>query len=160
MAWEEFERIFMEKHFLDVLREAKGREFMYLQQRDMTVTKYQARFEELSHFASYMIPDDARRAKRFEDGLRGEIKNKVVVLKISRYTEIMDRAYIVERTTPDVRKSWNSKSMSGGQPSKRHRFEPFQYVPRTPRPGGMAQPPQVCYSCGQSCHIQRFCPQS
>lgn len=73
MACEEFEMIFMENHFPYVLQEAKAREFMCLQQRDMIVAQYQAKFEELSRFASYMIPDNARRAKRFEDSLRGEI---------------------------------------------------------------------------------------
>ncbi|KAM1463330.1 hypothetical protein ACFX1Q_047340 [Malus domestica] len=82
MTWEEFEEICMEKHFPEVLREAKAKEFIYLQQRDMTVALYQAKFEELSRFAPYIIPDDAKRAKRFEDGLRIELRDKLSVFKI------------------------------------------------------------------------------
>lgn len=87
MTWEEFERIFLEKYFPNVMREAKVREFMYLLQRDLTVGEYQAKFEELSRFAFHLIPDDATKAKRFEEGLRSAIKEKISILKLTRYVD-------------------------------------------------------------------------
>ncbi|CAL9016943.1 unnamed protein product [Prunus brigantina] len=48
---------------------------------DIEITTWEA-FEKLMHFAPYMIPDDATKAKRFEEGLRPSILEKVDILKL------------------------------------------------------------------------------
>ncbi|CAB4269265.1 unnamed protein product [Prunus armeniaca] len=71
-TWVAFETIFLEKYFSDTMKSMKVREFTNLYQGDMTVGQYQAKFEELMHFAPYMIPDESAKAKKFETRGRGE----------------------------------------------------------------------------------------
>lgn len=124
MTWGEFETIFLEKYFPHVMRESRTREFIYLVQRDMTVSKYQAKFEELSRFAPHMLPNDATRARRFEECLRTAIKDKIAILKLTRYADVVERALIAEKSVPETKRFWNPKFTSGGQSNKRKRFGP------------------------------------
>ena len=64
------------------MKTRKVREFSNLYQGDMTVGKYQAKCEELMRFAPYMIPDEFAKAKKFEEGLRLEVKEKVELFKL------------------------------------------------------------------------------
>ncbi|CAB4294395.1 unnamed protein product [Prunus armeniaca] len=79
VTWVAFETMFMEKYFPETMKTMKVREFTNLYQGDMTVGQYQAKFEELMRFAPYMIPDESAKAKKFEEGLRLEVKEKIPV---------------------------------------------------------------------------------
>lgn len=156
MNWEGFERIFLEKYFPSIMKEEKAREFIYLLQRDMTVGEYQAKFEGLSRFAPHLIPDDATKAKRFEQGLRPAIKDKISILKLTRYADVVDRALIAERSTPEDKKVWNSKPYTGGSSSKRPKFGSPPHLAYQSKPTGMTSSPPTCFQCGQAGHIQKF----
>lgn len=158
MTWGEFETIFLEKYFPHVMRESKAREFMYLVQRDMTVSEYRAKFEELSQFAPHMLPNDATRARCFEEGLRSAIKDKIAILKLTRYADVVERALIAEKSVPETKRVWNPKFTSGGQSNKRKRFGPPPHLSNPQQTIGAPQDAPICYLCGQVGHVQRFCP--
>ena len=67
-------------------------DFLALRQGSTTVVEYERRFDELSHYAMQFISTEANRAKRFEQGLRPVIREKLVALKIRDYGDIVDRA--------------------------------------------------------------------
>jgi hypothetical protein len=67
-TWEEFKTLFLNKYFPSNVKDQKEIEFLTLQQGDMTVDEYVARFESLARFSNNLQnqPDEAWKSKRFE----------------------------------------------------------------------------------------------
>jgi hypothetical protein len=85
------------KHFFPrVVQEAKSREFMDLTQGGMSVTEYASRFVQLSRFAPYLIPDEEKKAKKFERGLNPRIRTMMACFDIRDFSQLVDRASIYE----------------------------------------------------------------
>ena len=72
-------------------------EFVRLEQRDLTVAQYEAKFTELSRFAPQFIAIEEEKALKFQDGLKPYLKNKISILKLGVYLEVVDRALIAEK---------------------------------------------------------------
>ena len=53
----------------------KIKEFIYLKQGNTTVMAYEAKFTELARCVSYMVEIEEKKARKFEEGLRRNIKN-------------------------------------------------------------------------------------
>ena len=51
VLWRRFREAFYKKYFPDSVRQQKMGEFIHLEQRDLTVAQYEAKFTELSHFS-------------------------------------------------------------------------------------------------------------
>ncbi|XP_057958682.1 uncharacterized protein LOC131151453 [Malania oleifera] len=79
-TWSQFREIFFDRYFPASTREAKAGEFLNLTQGYLSIQQYAIKFMELSRFALYMIPDEPKKARKFERGLRQEICTQVVVL--------------------------------------------------------------------------------
>ena len=62
----------------------------------MTVMEYESRFYELSKFALGMLIKEGEKARRFQHGLRLAIKNRVVLLALMDYSELVKRALLME----------------------------------------------------------------
>ncbi|XP_028052840.1 uncharacterized protein LOC114257278 [Camellia sinensis] len=77
--------------------EQKASEFIHLRQGTMTVAEYESKFTQLARFATYVIPTEARKARKFEAGLDLEIKDRLKVFKLPTYAAVVDRAYIAEK---------------------------------------------------------------
>ncbi|XP_041009525.1 uncharacterized protein LOC121253605 [Juglans microcarpa x Juglans regia] len=75
------------------IREAEGTEI-----GTMTVHQYAARFTELSRFATYLIPDEEKKARKFEQGLNEKLYVRVVGFQIRNFSELVDKATVFERT--------------------------------------------------------------
>jgi hypothetical protein len=85
------------KHFFSkVVQEAKSREFMDLTQGGMLVTKYASWFVQLSRFAPYLIPDEEKKAKKFERGINPRIRMMMACFDIWDFSQLVDRASIYE----------------------------------------------------------------
>ena len=63
-----------------------------MKQGNQTIAKYEARFIELAWFAPHMGDTDYKKARKFESGLRNAILDKVNVLKLLEYVDVLDRA--------------------------------------------------------------------
>ena len=70
ITWEIFTRLFLDKYFSSVARQAKRNEFLNLCQGDLSVTEYEAHFGDLACFALDITADDNMKARIFENGLR------------------------------------------------------------------------------------------
>ncbi|XP_035551101.1 uncharacterized protein LOC118349682 [Juglans regia] len=68
VSWPHFKQNFFHRFFRKADQEARAREFTNLVQGTMTVRQYAAKFAELSHFASYLIPDEEKKTRRKENG--------------------------------------------------------------------------------------------
>ncbi|XP_050142171.1 uncharacterized protein LOC126618121 [Malus sylvestris] len=126
-TWTTFGVIFLEKYFPETMRAMKAREFANLCQNEMTVAQYVSKFEELMHFAPYMIPDETTKATKLEEGLRAEIKEKVELFKLKRYAKIVDRALMAEQRILGSKRALEYKNPGGGPSSKRSRFVPPRF---------------------------------
>ncbi|XP_028059676.1 uncharacterized protein LOC114263357 [Camellia sinensis] len=65
-------------------------EFEGLKQGNMTVAEYEAKFIELARFAPHMVDTDYKKARKFENGLRSDILERVNVLKLPTYVDVLD----------------------------------------------------------------------
>ncbi|CAL9019225.1 unnamed protein product [Prunus brigantina] len=156
--WVAFETIFMEKYFPETMKTMKVREFTNLYQGDMTVGQYQAKFEELMHFDPYIIPDEFAKVKKFEEGLRLEVKEKVELFKLKKYAEVVDRALMAEQMILSSKRVFEPKNPNGGQSSKRQRFFPSCSRYQKPRSFVATENSGFCCHCRQIGHYRRDCP--
>ena len=72
-TWEKFEKISYEKYFSQSIQLQKFREFDRLEQDDLIIAQYAAKFEELFKCTPALIAEEGIRAKKFENGHRGQI---------------------------------------------------------------------------------------
>ena len=61
-------------------RDQKVAEFLSLTQGKMIVVEYNVKFMELSHYAPHIVSTESRKVRKFEVGLRWNIRNKVDIL--------------------------------------------------------------------------------
>ncbi|XP_028100951.1 uncharacterized protein LOC114300283, partial [Camellia sinensis] len=183
-TWERFLEVFYEKYFPDSLREQKASEFIHLKQGTMMVAEYESKFTQLAGFAIYVIPTETRKARKFEAGLDAGIQDRLEVLKLPTYAEVVDRVYIAKK---------GIKASRSGEPSYKKRFwerdnrrpgvAPHKKVnmdttssghhgPTNPGGGTILTCPTcgrvhwgqchrdtgACFRCGQFGHLLRDCP--
>lgn len=157
-TWEAFENIFLEKYFPSTVKGRKAREFVNLVQGELSVAEYQAKFEQLMRFAPNMILDEFTKAKRFEEGLKSIIQEKVAILKLTRYSDVVERALIAEQSLLEYMKTLEFKTLNEGQSSG----QPTPDLPlykQTQKLERTAKDPRVCFQCGKIGHLQKNCPQ-
>ena len=58
--------------------------------------EYAAKFVELSHFAPYLIPDESKKVKKFQEGLNGRIRPLIIAFGVDTFTEAVKRAMSLE----------------------------------------------------------------
>ena len=90
IVWRQFKEAFYKKYFLDSVRRQKGGEFVRLEQRDLIVAQYEAKFTELSRFTPQLIAIEEEKALKFQDGLKPYLKNKISILKLGVYSKVVD----------------------------------------------------------------------
>ena len=103
MTWTEFYEMFMGKYFPATSREAKAQEFLELKQGAMTVIEYVARCTELARFADDYIATDLAKVRRFENGLRLSIRDRIVGLRLQDMDSMVGTAMTIEREMEDSR---------------------------------------------------------
>ncbi|XP_022156794.1 uncharacterized protein LOC111023627 [Momordica charantia] len=110
----------------------------------MTVTQYEKKFTELSHFALDLIPTEEKKIKRFVKGLRKGIRGQVNLQRPTTYAEaiwgvlVMDKDVTIKVQTP------HEIGSSLGVKRKTPTYFPNQ-PPRAPQ-------------CEKEGHIARDCP--
>ena len=77
-------------------------EFVRLEQRDLIVAQYEVKFTELSCFTPQLIATDEEKALKFQDGLKPYLNNKISILKLGVYLEVVDRSLIAEKDNEEL----------------------------------------------------------
>ncbi|PWA90454.1 zinc finger, CCHC-type, Retrotransposon gag domain protein [Artemisia annua] len=113
MTWEQFEELVMENYCPQGLMDKLEEEFLKLQQNDMTVPKYTAKFNEKARFAKYQVATEERRIKRYIWGLRAGIRGPVQQARPSTFQEAVELALMVEKE--------NNRQLEEGGDNKRKR---------------------------------------
>ena len=95
----------MGKYFPDTARHAKDQELLELKQGTMTVLEYVARFTELARFTDHYVATDMAKVRRFENGLKMSIRDRIVGLRLQDmdFASMVGMALTIEREIEDAR---------------------------------------------------------
>ncbi|GFS35664.1 hypothetical protein Acr_00g0041350 [Actinidia rufa] len=186
MTWERFQAAFNDKYFSQALKSKKLKEFIHLKQENMTVMTYEAKFTELARYAPYMVDTEEKKARKFEDGLRGNIKSRLELLRLPTYAEVVNCALLAERSDeeyyqdrdnkrkgeaskgPGESNAIQSKKSNMGTMSKNNSSSSsFKGTYPQCSKCGKFHKGTVCYAgtgayfnCGQQGHMIKDCPKS
>ncbi|XP_028070273.1 uncharacterized protein LOC114272753 [Camellia sinensis] len=109
LSWNQFRELFLNKYFPSTVRRERVKEFQNLEQGNMTVTQYAAKFEELARYATRFVANDEEKARMFEWGLDLTVRGRVLPQRLLSYAEVLDTALESEREVTDTRKAWNKR---------------------------------------------------
>lgn len=98
LEWNRFKELFLEKYFPPCLESQMDINFLELKQGDMSIAEYVNKFNELARFAPHQVNTEARKARRFEQGLNKWIRSKVSVLELKDFSILVQKTLIVEST--------------------------------------------------------------
>ena len=98
----QFREAFYKKYFPDSIRRQKVGEFVRLKQRNLIMAQYEAKFTELSHFAPQLIATKETNTVKFQDELKPYLKNKISILKLSVYLQLVDKALIAKKDNEEL----------------------------------------------------------
>ncbi|XP_074356300.1 uncharacterized protein LOC141696001 [Apium graveolens] len=71
-------------------------EFLELKQDEKCVVEYLAKFTELARLVPVYVTTEAQKAKRFQQGLKLEIRSGIVALQLKSYTSVVQAALVIE----------------------------------------------------------------
>ncbi|XP_048131549.1 uncharacterized protein LOC125314117 [Rhodamnia argentea] len=162
----------------------KMAEFMRPRQNPMSVDRYEAKFFELSMYAPRMVEDPVDRTRRFRDGLKPRVKDRLVPLNLKDYNELYERARLIERNMMERAAASGSRFVPSGRNERRFGKRPMlggrSTIPPNRRNAvgkpalgnggicrfcnrrhGIAPCPfgnGACFGCGRMGHQVRDCP--
>jgi len=167
VTWETFRERFLSEYFPNNIRYAKEVEFLQLIEGGKTITEYAERFKHLNRF--YTLPlNDKWRCRKFENGLRGDIRLMVVPLSIKDFAALMEKARVMEKMKREVEGQRPQQPQlpqriggpSGSKPRHDERRRPYDRPPYQPQ-GSRGLPSHQdrvqCYICGGP-HLRSACP--
>jgi hypothetical protein len=96
-SWERFKVAFREHFFPRAMRARKEAEFINLKQGNRTVAEYAAEFIRLSKYAPCLASSEQAKARKFEEGLKLQVRQRVSTLVLENFRALMDRAIVAER---------------------------------------------------------------
>ena len=80
------------------------------------MAEYDRTFTELVRFAPHIANDEYMKARKFESGLRGPIQDRVSLLNMPTYAEVLDKAILAEANL-------NRYQSSGENQRKRQNYD-------------------------------------
>ncbi|KAE8710969.1 UDP-Glycosyltransferase superfamily protein isoform 1 [Hibiscus syriacus] len=161
----------------DLWREYGGRTSPRGCPMNRSVYEYECEFNKLSRFASELVPTEKEACELFVEGLRPRLKEMLIVLNLSSFQEVINRAKALERAQNErfgdfrVQTSKRTGASSRSAPSKRGRDSGFrsqarsESVASSARGASQARPRQtqsvgsgVGISTPNAGHFIRDCP--
>ncbi|XP_074342295.1 uncharacterized protein LOC141679803 [Apium graveolens] len=89
ISWQKFMELFLEKYLPSYMQDQLEMRFLDLKQENMTVVEYEVKFSELARFVPKYVNTEAKKAKRFQQGLKPWIRNQVALLEIRTYDVVL-----------------------------------------------------------------------
>ncbi|MQL78194.1 hypothetical protein Taro_010605 [Colocasia esculenta] len=99
IPWQEFVVSFERAFCPTYVRTERLYPFLDLQQRDSTVVQYRARFVELGHYAPQIMADEGLRTQQFVRGLRPELRQALIVARVTDLDAAYQTAAALEADT-------------------------------------------------------------
>ena len=169
LSWDKFKELFYDRYFPQGYRDQKVAEFYRLQQGDMSVREYEAKFNELARFAPSAVASEREKCIKFQEGLKVPIRRQLVALRLRSFGELVSSAISVEN---DYVQHCEDRAKASGGPQRSGRKSTSSH----PAPGkgkqggatsgsssssgsGRSNPYSFhCHFCQQPGHIKRNCP--
>ncbi|XP_052732375.1 uncharacterized protein LOC128196187 [Vigna angularis] len=171
ISWEVFKSKFYEEYFLDSVRFAKEVEFLQLVQGGMSVSEYTNKFKHLVRFNT-MATSEEWQCRKFENGLRSDLKLLISSLCIKSFPAMVERAKVLEKNVAEVEQQKKQQQVVRGpvlsrgntnlrrnpyarpaQPSNSSGSQAVVVVGRSGQQGTV-----TCFQCGGP-HYRSLCPQ-
>ncbi|KAF7150567.1 hypothetical protein RHSIM_Rhsim02G0129900 [Rhododendron simsii] len=105
VTWERFVKGFNDQYCPQSYRFRQEAAFSHLQQGDMTVPEYEARFAELSEYAPDMVDTEVKKCKRFRLGLSPKVLTKLITYETEDYAALVEMARKVGNDIQDYKDS-------------------------------------------------------
>ncbi|XP_028121648.1 uncharacterized protein LOC114318878 [Camellia sinensis] len=107
--------LFYDKYFPQCFQDRKVSKFQELKQGNMSVAKYEAKFTELAQFASHVVDKDYKKARKFEGGLDLDILDRVGVLNLPTYVNVLDRVLMAEAILVAKKQAFSQQLIGKGK---------------------------------------------
>ncbi|XP_052734270.1 uncharacterized protein LOC128196752 [Vigna angularis] len=172
ITWDLFKRKFYKEYFPDTLRYAKEVEFLELVQGNMSVSEYTDRFKHLLRFNTMKV-DEEWQCRKFENGLRSDIKLLVRGHRLREFPALVEMARDMEKTKNESEGQQSRPTRTGGPSGSRGGFStrktPYARPSFSSGSRGSSYQPSVqsgptrpsgtvrCYTCGGP-HYRSNCP--
>ncbi|KAA3473549.1 maturase K [Gossypium australe] len=104
VTWEFFQEEFKKKYISQRFIDQKRKEFLELRQGKMSVTKYEREFVRLNKYARECVSTEAIMCKRFDYGIKEDIKLFVAVLELKEFVVLVDQTCKAEELVKEKRK--------------------------------------------------------
>ncbi|XP_020978034.1 uncharacterized protein LOC110271450 [Arachis ipaensis] len=169
-----FQTAFYKKYFPESAREAKEMELMQLKQGSMSVAEYTNKFEELCRSSRVCQGDpetyESWRCVKYQRGLKDNIMTAVAPMEIRVFSDLVNKARVVEEYAKTVAASKDTHGGSSSQgawqvfSSERTKLLERRICASRPRGLQKEQSESVsiglggCFKCGLPGHIARDCP--
>ncbi|XP_052732508.1 uncharacterized protein LOC108341297 [Vigna angularis] len=168
ISWEVFRAKFYEEYFPDSVRFAKEVEFLQLVQGGMSVSEYTNKFKHLVRFNT-MATSGEWQCRKFENGLRSDLKVLISSLCIRSFPAMVERAKVLEKNVVEAEQQKKQQVSRGPVLSRgatNVRRSPYVRPAQSPSGsqalvtvGQSGQPRSVaCFQCGGP-HLRWACPQ-
>ncbi|KND53438.1 hypothetical protein BSCH_01328c [Candidatus Paraburkholderia schumanniana] len=102
-TWANFTREFNEKFLPPIVQEQREAEFMRLCQGAQSVAEYETQFTKLARFAPDLVNTEAKRIRRFVQGLNVEIQDALATAQLDTFSQVLEKAQRSERAKSQVR---------------------------------------------------------
>ncbi|XP_017438043.1 uncharacterized protein LOC108344088 [Vigna angularis] len=168
ITWAVFRTKFYEEYFPDSVRFAKEVEFLQLVQGGTSISEYTNKFKHLVRFKT-MATSEEWQCRKFENGLRSDLKVLISSLCIRSFPAMVERAKVLEKNVAEAEQQ-KKQQLSRGPVLARNTstMRRPSYVRPTQSSGGsqalvtVGQSGQqrnlTCFQCGGP-HYRWACPQ-
>ena len=103
VTWARFVNRFEEEYFPTMWKEKKYDEFMALWQGSMSVSEYRTKFLQLLRFAKGIFLEESMLKRKFENGMRDNIRVQMSMNQTHTVVECADLAMRFERHVNEIR---------------------------------------------------------
>ncbi|XP_020112143.1 uncharacterized protein LOC109726764 [Ananas comosus] len=115
LAWEEFRGLMYTNYFPESKKKKLQDRFRKLRQGNRSVGEYEREFSHIIDCVPDVMRDDRDRPDWFEQGLRPDIYRAVHILKLTTFSEVLDRALWAEHSNAHIREEREASEKDGGK---------------------------------------------
>ena len=120
----------------EAYKDEKRKEFLNLKQGNMSIAEYEVQFNKISHYATFMVSTGRDKCRKFEEGLKYEIKNRITTTDLDNYARLRAAAIRAEKLMKEAGEQQVkrvSREFVGG--SSREYGKKARYMPSQPGNG-------------------------